>query len=327
MPTSTPSSPPGGDEHEPEIPAVETLARMANEFFKALPGSSPTLPMDEFPSASEVLGESEVPRTPGSPAGRTAPGGIPTGLPDPAAGSSSSEATPGRPSTYAAPVAPDIPHFEPPPAPSGLPSGSPYYFMGEASAYQPGGLPPGDLPHAESVTAQSFGLPGETELRAMVEAMFPKSAKTPVPAPAAYGGSPFYFLDTARAPFADVPAIPGAAHPPFDVQAVRRDFPILAERVNGRPLVWLDNAATTQKPQAVIDRLTHFYRHENSNIHRAAHELAARATDAYESARGKVARFLGASSAEEIVFVRGATEAINLVAKTWGAKNVGAGDE
>jgi cysteine desulfurase/selenocysteine lyase len=196
--------------------------------------------------------------------------------------------------------------------------------MGEASAYQPAGLPPGDLPHAESVTAQSFGLPGEPELRAMVAAMFPKSAKAPAPA---YGGSPFYFLDTATAPLAEVPAVPAAAHPPFDVQAVRRDFPILAERVNGRPLVWLDNAATTQKPQAVIDRLAHFYRHENSNIHRAAHELAARATDAYESARGKVARFLGASSAEEIVFVRGATEAINLVAKTWGAKNVGAGDE
>jgi cysteine desulfurase/selenocysteine lyase len=75
------------------------------------------------------------------------------------------------------------------------------------------------------------------------------------------------------------------------VQAVRRDFPILAERVNGKPLVWFDNAATTQKPQAVIDRLVQFYQHENSNIHRAAHELAARSTDAYEAARSKVARF------------------------------------
>ena len=76
--------------------------------------------------------------------------------------------------------------------------------------------------------------------------------------------------------------------PPFDVDQVRRDFPILQEHVNGRPLVWLDNAATTQKPQAVIDRLSYFYEHENSNIHRAAHELAARATDAYEGAREKV---------------------------------------
>ena len=108
---------------------------------------------------------------------------------------------------------------------------------------------------------------------------------------------------------------------------MRRDFPILNERVNGRPLIWLDNAATTQKPQAVIDRLTYFYQHENSNIHRAAHELAARATDAYEGAREKVRRFLNAPSADEIVFVRGTTEAINLVAQSWGRQNVREGDE
>jgi len=114
---------------------------------------------------------------------------------------------------------------------------------------------------------------------------------------------------------------------PFDVNAIRRDFPILAERVNGRQLVWFDNAATTQKPQAVIDRLSHFYEHENSNIHRAAHTLAARATDAYESARQTVAKFVNARSAEEVIFVRGATEAINLVANTWGEQHVGAGDE
>jgi cysteine desulfurase/selenocysteine lyase len=111
------------------------------------------------------------------------------------------------------------------------------------------------------------------------------------------------------------------------VHAVRRDFPILTERVHGRPLVWLDNAATTQKPQAVIDRLAHFYAHENSNIHRAAHTLAARATDAYEAARDTVAGFLGASSSDTIVFVRGATEAINLVASSWGRQNIGPGDE
>src|SRR5208337_3199023 len=84
----------------------------------------------------------------------------------------------------------------------------------------------------------------------------------------------------------------GISSGPFDVQAIRRDFPILSERVHGKPLVWLDNAATTQKPQSVIDRLSHYYEHENSNIHRAAHELAARATDAYEAAREKVRRFL-----------------------------------
>ncbi len=114
---------------------------------------------------------------------------------------------------------------------------------------------------------------------------------------------------------------------PFDVNAIRRDFPILQERVNGRQLVWFDNAATTQKPQAVIDRLSHFYAHENSNIHRAAHTLAARATDAYENARKTVAKFVNARSADEVIFVRGATEAINLVANTWGEQHVGEGDE
>jgi len=138
----------------------------------------------------------------------------------------------------------------------------------------------------------------------------------------------FYFLDPLEHhPTASAPKVAFDAHPPFDVHAVRRDFPILAERVNGLPLIWFDSAATTQKPQAVIDRLAHFYSHENSNIHRAAHELAARATDAYESARSKVARFLGAASSDEIIFVRGATEAINLVAQSWGRANVGAGDE
>ncbi|MDX1971811.1 MAG: family 2A encapsulin nanocompartment cargo protein cysteine desulfurase [Candidatus Sumerlaeia bacterium] len=113
----------------------------------------------------------------------------------------------------------------------------------------------------------------------------------------------------------------------IDVNAVRRDFPILGERVNGRPLIWLDNAATTQKPSAVIDRLKHFYEHENSNIHRAAHELAARSTDAYEGAREKARRFLNASSVNEIIFVRGATEGINLIAQSWGKKNIQKGDE
>jgi cysteine desulfurase/selenocysteine lyase len=123
------------------------------------------------------------------------------------------------------------------------------------------------------------------------------------------------------------PELGFASARPFDPRTVRNDFPILREQVNGKPLVWLDNAATTQKPQSVIDRLAYFYEHENSNIHRAAHTLAARATDAYEEAREKARAFLNAESAEQIVFVRGTTEAINLVAKTWGAKYVGPGDE
>ncbi|XXR75737.1 family 2A encapsulin nanocompartment cargo protein cysteine desulfurase [Sorangium sp. So ce394] len=113
----------------------------------------------------------------------------------------------------------------------------------------------------------------------------------------------------------------------FDAHAIRRDFPILEERVHNRRLVWLDNAATTQKPQAVIDRLSHFYQHENSNIHRAAHALAARSTDAYEAARETTRRFLNAPSTRDIVFVRGTTEGINLIAQTWGRRHVGPGDE
>nr|WP_245278102.1 family 2A encapsulin nanocompartment cargo protein cysteine desulfurase [Methylosinus sp. PW1] len=114
---------------------------------------------------------------------------------------------------------------------------------------------------------------------------------------------------------------------PFDPDAIKRDFPILQQQVHGRPLVWLDNAATTQKPRPVIDRLAHFYEYENSNIHRGAHTLAARATDAYEGAREKVRRFLNAPSVEDVIFVRGATEAINLVAQSWGRRNVREGDE
>jgi cysteine desulfurase / selenocysteine lyase len=124
-----------------------------------------------------------------------------------------------------------------------------------------------------------------------------------------------------------VPEDLGVAKRPLDAKLIRRDFPILEERVHGRPLIWLDNAATTQKPNAVIDRISDFYRHENSNIHRAAHELAARATDAYESAREKTRRFLNASTTREIIFVRGATEGINLIAQTWGRRNVREGDE
>lgn len=122
---------------------------------------------------------------------------------------------------------------------------------------------------------------------------------------------------------------PQASHTaqPLDPAYLRRDFPILQERIHGRSLVWLDNGATTQKPLAVIKRLERFYRSENSNIHRAAHELAARATEGYEQARATCARFLHAASSEEIVFLRGTTEAINLVAQSWGRHSIEPGDE
>ncbi len=110
-------------------------------------------------------------------------------------------------------------------------------------------------------------------------------------------------------------------------EAIRADFPILSTQMNGRPLIYLDNAATTQKPQAVIDALVHFYTHDNANIHRGVYPLSQRATDAFEAARRKVAEFLGGVEPAEIIFVRGATEAINLVANCWGQANLKAGDE
>jgi cysteine desulfurase/selenocysteine lyase len=114
----------------------------------------------------------------------------------------------------------------------------------------------------------------------------------------------------------------------LDVARVRADFPILSRTVRGgKPLVYLDNAATTQKPQPVLDALLHYYSNENANVHRGVHELSERATAAFEGAREKVRQFLNAASNREIVFTRNATEAINLVAQTFGVQNVGQGDE
>jgi cysteine desulfurase / selenocysteine lyase len=251
------------------LPDVETLARMANAFFSALPG--------------------------GVTAGTTIPSGVVPGAEIPGAALSGAAA--------------------------------PFYFLdfvGSGWDVRPDSAV-ATLSDLAGLTAQPSALPSTVDLGALRALNVPASAPT---GGHPFGGAPsFYFLESGL-PTADVKALQGLdRHPPFNVAAIRRDFPILAERVNGRPLIWLDNAATTQKPQAVIDRLSYFYAHENSNIHRAAHELAARATDAYEGARATVQRFLGASSPAEIVFVRGATEAINLVAQSWGRQNILAGDE
>ncbi len=180
------------------------------------------------------------------------------------------------------------------------------------------GVRPGAVSLLRSGSAQAFPLPpllNENDARAALT-----------------DSSSFYFLergcgDQRQEPVASAGRRPQASRNQFDIGSVRRDFPILNEQVNGHPLIWLDNAATTQKPQSVIDRISYFYEHENSNIHRAAHDLAARATDAYEDARSKVTHFLNASSSKEIVFVRGATEAINLVAQAWGRRHINKGDE
>jgi len=113
----------------------------------------------------------------------------------------------------------------------------------------------------------------------------------------------------------------------FDVDAVRRDFPTLHQEVNGKPLVYLDNAATSQKPRAVLDALASYYEQDNANVHRGIHELSRRATLAYEEARAKVARFIGAADPSEVIWTRGTTESINLVANAWGLDSVKRGDE
>ncbi len=113
----------------------------------------------------------------------------------------------------------------------------------------------------------------------------------------------------------------------FPVEKIRADFPILAEKIRNKPLVYLDNAASCQKPNAVIDNISDFYRHDYANIHRGVHTLSVRATDKFESAREKVRGFINAASGKEIIFVRGATEAVNLIAQTYGKANIKAGDE
>ena len=302
------------------LPDVGALAQLANQLFASLPGGGPErFPVSAPAAATPTLTAHEAPLT------ATPPAGTLDGL------------DLGSPQAYTA----AIPQVYPgaaalAPAGGGAPAASPYYYVDDSfapsSASTAAPQVDGEPARAREnrVDAQPYGLPGGDELGAIVQSIISRSS---APAPAAQSGQGsghFYFLEHNAAPRLEKAPEPGGqtqAQSGFDVQAVRRDFPILAERVNGKPLVWFDNAATTQKPKAVIERLSYFYEHENSNIHRAAHELAARATDAYEGARSKAARFLGARSVDEIIFVRGATEGINLVANTFGRKYIGAGDE
>jgi len=219
--------------------------------------------------------------------------------------------------------APNVPLVEPS-RPSAS-EASPFYFLNDFAAPNTSSS---EFDAASFATAQSFQLPHGDALKSLLQQDQPSLAQ-----PKSTASTGFYFLDLPQSNESygnyqpSQPQFVANAAQPLDIQAIRRDFPILQERVNGRPLVWFDNAATTQKPQSVIDRIAYFYQHENSNIHRAAHELAARATDAYEHARNVVARFIGAKSSKEIIFVRGTTEGINLIAKTWGEQNIAEGDE
>lgn len=320
-PSSPPTAPPSGAD----------LAAVPPAGAPAVPGLSPYLPEGEkgaspptapaLPPIDEMFSFPRVPGMPNVP-------GIET-IPNLATPSASPSAAP--PPHDVKGVTPEVPGV-----PANGTSGSPASFAGEEAVY------PGALRLFPSVS-EMFSFPGVPGVQsAPGTPALPSSPPTgadPRPAvapPAVPGSANPAATGTTTTPsgfeafefhpdFA--PEEMGIAKRPFDARLIRRDFPILEEQVHGHPLIWLDSAATSQKPNAVIDRLASFYRHENSNVHRAAHTLAARATDAYESAREKVRRFLNASSTREIVFVRGATEGINLVAKSWGARNVGKGDE
>jgi len=305
------------------LPDIGVLTQLANEFFRALPGQ-----------LSSVSGA--MPPVPALSSGHLPKAGVPA------------PSMPSLPSVDKFPDGADLARFS-----FADPSAAQTSAFGGVSALSPTGPLPSQAFATEPLTAQTspFSLPLPEFGAAFPHFESPVPGIAELPALASADASPYsqagasqlYFMQHAGAmskprPEVSAPSQPSQFEPSlvpdigpirgaFDAASVRADFPILKEEVNGHSLVWLDNAATTQKPQAVIDRISYFYEHENSNIHRAAHELAARATDAYEDARNKVQHFLNASSAKEIVFVRGATEAINFVAKSWGRKFIGKDDE
>lgn len=307
------------------LPGLAELTALANEFFRQLPTEPTTPTAGPSPSSMPIapaLGTG--PRVPSSP---TPP--VPSSL---------TATNPGPTGVSPVPV-PAVPTVPPAFPPIGATAGIPDFFP------LVGGLASPTLPPTATSDASPIGGP-----------VTPPGSPAPMPSLDAYAvvpttlGSLMGFVTaipdlgalddvpTVATPSPVTPAstpsfrpdlVPELDRSPahFDPNVARRDFPILQERVHGKRLIWLDNAATTQKPNAVIDRLSYFYEHENSNIHRAAHTLAGRATDAYEAAREKARRFVGAGSVDEIVFVRGTTEGINLIAKSWGAANITEGDE
>jgi cysteine desulfurase / selenocysteine lyase len=327
------------------LPDPETLARMANEFFTSLPlaeNSATAMPVAADPAAfgnPSRFGSVSSSGVPSQAQLRTATAALPPNV---------QAQIPAIPGTLAA--SPSLPDAW---DPSRFASSSVFSFLEEARPL----FSYAKMPAAPPALLDNVRIPTETDLHVLADELstvpvpripetglaatapqVPGASVSPNPSELSVG---YAFLNEIRqlvaspaiessvaspVPSGDISAI-NLSSEAFDVAAIRRDFPILEERVNGKPLVWLDNAATTQKPKSVIDRLSHFYSHENSNIHRAAHELAARATDAYEAAREKVRRFLNAPSTKEIIFVRGATEGINLLAQSWGRQNVRKGDE
>ena len=289
----------------------QNISRMANEIFQEVP----------VPEGAPELGETDKLL---NPAGFTGMSAIP-----PAPGPVQLEPLPGQIQTYSDGTT--LEAFDP----------AAHLYLGETgipdiSTLSLGVL--GSLTNENSMnrlyflgdeTRASGLLPEQSELGMLNEmgGVSSPSYPTAQPATRAYTSPGISQQTPDRYESYALPGVQSKNPTHFDVYRVRNDFPVLRQNVNGKPLVWLDNAATTQKPQHVIDALKYYYEHDNSNVHRGAHTLSARATDGYEDAREKVARFIGADSAKEIIFVRGATEAINLVAFAWGPDNLEEGDE
>lgn len=308
-------------------PDAALIARMANALFSGLPANPATSPGAALPSAPVFAAESLYSSIPGTPAA------TPPLTPN------------NNPGLNAVPF---------PTAGAALPSAPIFAFDPRYASTAPATpQTPSDLPRELDLAALPGRLDGALSFVPDLDKSAHPFGNHGAPAAVAPASSPYYFLEAS--PAASLPENPARPFPldvqtldlgslapqhraevdakdisgarAFDPHVFRRDFPILDQHVNGRPLVWLDNGATTQKPQAVIDRISRFYSYENSNIHRAAHTLAARSTDAYEAAREKVRAFINAPSVKDIIFVRGATEGINLVAQAWGRRNIGKDDE
>ncbi|RJF64393.1 family 2A encapsulin nanocompartment cargo protein cysteine desulfurase [Rhodopseudomonas palustris] len=336
----------------PEVPAPHpgiagapdagTIARLANALFSALPTGAVPEPGAALGSAPLFVAEPLQSAIPGTPPL------TPPLRPNHNPGSASPTIGAARPSAPlfaldpklaaepahapAAPLDLTVPLAATPvaPAPASAPAIQPVFVRETDLAALPGRL--GDVRSIVPPDTAGAGPFGASAAAASAPLYFladnPLARVTPAAAPTAVPrAETFDLAGLATQHRTDVHVLDRSGARPFDAHVFKRDFPILQETVNGRPLVWLDNGATTQKPQCVIDRLAHFYKHENSNIHRAAHTLAARSTDAYEAAREKVRAFINAPSVKDIVFVRGATEAINLAAQAWGRRNIGEGDE
>ncbi|WP_267286655.1 aminotransferase class V-fold PLP-dependent enzyme [Kitasatospora acidiphila] len=249
------------------------------------------------------------PSPPGLPstatAGSNSPSVAPSAAPSAAAPTSPSAAPASSDSVAAAPIAP--PGSSPSTAPSALssaPSGAPN--SAAAAAVSPAAPPaPPASPSGLLMPGGVAGLPAATLPAALTQMVT--------------GGR--YWLPPQSPPA--TPAMPAPPPGGFDVEAVRREFPQLHREVNGRPLVWLDNGATTLKPRQVTEAVSEHYAMDTSNVHRGAHTLAKQATQVYEEGREEAAKLLGTQDTGEIVFVRGTTEAVNLVAQTWGRANLG----